>query len=59
MLIGFLALTAWSVFSAQADNLTGKDLAMRVVPITIFNLAILLTICVLTGEKARWRWGKK
>jgi uncharacterized membrane protein YhaH (DUF805 family) len=60
---GWLIMLVWVVlititaFQIDANSHSVSDTLIGIVPLWLFYTVILIVICVLTGEKARWRWG--
>jgi uncharacterized membrane protein YhaH (DUF805 family) len=53
---GWLVLTVFVVIIGYRSTTMSNII---IVPEFIIYTVILLIICLLTGEKPRWRWGKK
>jgi uncharacterized membrane protein YhaH (DUF805 family) len=53
---GWLVLTVFVVIIGYRST---TMLNIIIVPEFIVYTVILLIVCLLTGEKPRWRWGKK
>ena len=59
ILVGFVAAVIADFVWIDRRSHSVSDTLINVVPHTILLISILLVICWFTGEKPRWRWGKK
>lgn len=54
----YVFVNAYTFLQVDEISLTATDSLINFFLPCIFFLSVLLTICYLTGEKPRWRWGK-
>jgi hypothetical protein len=56
-----LALASITINSIMIDRRSHSvsDTLIGSVGFTILVVALLIIVCVLTGEKPKWRWGKE
>lgn len=55
----FIALMMLDVMRIEFVTSNDADAVLLLIPDMIVLVCALLLICVLTGEKPRWRWGGK
>ena len=53
----FVGMTVYSSIVLERASASAEEALLAFLPIMLFNIAMLIVICVLTGEKPRWRWG--
>lgn len=54
----YVFVNTYTFLQVDEISLTATDSLINFFLPCIFFLSVLLTICYLTGEKPRWRWGK-
>lgn len=57
--LAYVVLTCGTAFLLDLLGVPEKIAVTIFIPLIIAYTVILLTICVKTGESAKWRWGKK
>lgn len=54
-----LALGNWLVrYQPQGEMLTDRDMLQYVIELWVLVILLIL-LCIRTGEKPRWQWGKR
>lgn len=59
VLLAYIALSLLTFLTIDAKSHSGSDMLLGFVPLFLVYTFVLILICVKTGEKAKWRWGKK
>jgi hypothetical protein len=54
----YVFVNVYTFLQVDEISLTAADSLINFFLPCVFFLSVLLTICYLTGEKPRWRWGK-
>ena len=54
----FCGMTAYAFIAIDRASHSASDTLIAFLPLAVFNMVMLIVICLLTGEKPRWRWGK-
>ena len=55
----FIVLEIYIFRSIDLTSHSVSDTLINFIPLSCILIALLILICVKTGEKARWRWGNK
>lgn len=54
----YIAVIIYSFYLVDSNSQSVSDTLMLFIPALIFYSVILISICLIKGEKPRWRWGK-
>jgi hypothetical protein len=59
VLTGFIVAALYNVIRIDAVQDSGSGTLVYFIPQTLILVGVLIGICYVTGEDARWRWPKK
>jgi hypothetical protein len=59
IILSYILFVSWNFFRIDSHSHSVSDTLITFVPETIVFTGFLIIICLKTGEKPKWRWGKK
>ena len=59
VLLVYTVLVVYNAIRIDSNSHSVSDTLINFVPQTIGLTVLLVIVCYMTGEKAKWRWGNK
>ncbi|MEI6326574.1 MAG: hypothetical protein WCO78_00460 [Candidatus Roizmanbacteria bacterium] len=59
LLISYIAIEIYIYYGVDSSSRSASYVVLNYLPLSVVFTFVLILICFATGERPRWRWGKK